>query len=242
MSNQPTPPSKPLQAPSHPLLPPPRRSRFERVRGWLRSRPGRIIVPIVAFILGIAFGIAVLLFIGLSGEGQLVIVSAGKGDIIIEADKAFLTNLVAKNISEAGLPGTIRNVDVEPALGDQLTVGGDDTFSLLGFSITRHFNLVAQPYVSSCVMQIHVVHADLNGIPMTGFAPAFESEINRQLSQKPTGLPTGFQYCATDVRTEPAGLFVTYSATQISTDGVLVKRWRVYYALFLRNTLARSAA
>ena len=227
MSNQPTPSSKPLQAPSHPLLPPPRRPRFVRARGWLRSRAGRIVVPVVAFLLGIAFGIAVLLFIGLSGEGQVLIVPAGKGDIIVEADRAFLTHLVAKNLSEAGLPGTIQNVDVELALGDQLTVSGDDTFSLLGIGVTRHFDLVAQPYVSSCVVQIHVVRADLSGIPITGFAPAFESEINQQLSQKPTGLPKGFQYCATDVRTEPAGMFVTYSATPLSTDGALVRQWQV---------------
>lgn len=172
-------------------------------------------MPIVTFILGIAFGIVVLLFIGLSGEGQVLIVPAGKGDIIVEADRAFLTHLVARNLSETGLPGTIKNVDVELALGDQLTVSGDDSFSLLGIGVTRHFDLVAQPYVSSCVVQIHVVHADLSGIPITGFAPAFESEVNKQLSQKPSGFPKGFQYCATGVRTEPAGMFVTYSATPL---------------------------
>lgn len=225
MSDQPTPPSKPLQAPSHPLLQPPRRQRFARVRGWLRSRAGRIVVPIVAFILGIAFGIAVLLFIGLSGEGQLLIVPSGKGDIIVEANRAFLTHLIAKNLSQAGLPGTIQNVGVDLALGDQLTISGDDAFSLLGIGVSRHFELVVQPYISSCVVQIHVFHADLGGIPVTGFAPAFESQVNKQLSQKPTGLPKGFKYCATGVRTEPAGMFVTYSATPLSMDWAPARRW-----------------
>ena len=53
------------------------------------------------------------------------------------------------------------------------------------------------------------------GIPVTGFVQSFESHINQQLQEKPSGLPKGFQYCTTGVRTTPAGMFITYSATPI---------------------------
>jgi hypothetical protein len=59
------------------------------------------------------------------------------------------------------------------------------------------------------------VHADFSNIPVTRFTQNFESQINQQLQKKPEGLPGGFQYCTTGVRTEPAGMFVTYSATPV---------------------------
>jgi hypothetical protein len=113
------------------------------------------------------------------------------------------------------MPGNISNVAVDLALGDQMTINGDDGFSLLGIGVTKHFTIVVQPYVSNCVLQIHVVHADVSSIPVTGFVQSFESHINQQLQQKPSGLPKGFQYCTTGVRTTPAGMFVTYSAVPI---------------------------
>ena len=202
--------------PSHSLLPPPRKPRLDRVRSWLRSRTGRIVVPVAALVFGIAIGIASLLFYGLSGEGTVLIVPApGKGDLIIEADKAFLTHIIDMNLRSAGMPGNISNVAVDLALGDQMTIGGDDGFSLLGIGVSKHFTIVVQPYVSSCVLQIHVLHADVSSIPVTGFVQSFESHINQQLQEKPSGLPKGFQYCTTGVRTTPAGMFVTYSAIPI---------------------------
>jgi hypothetical protein len=214
MNNPPEPPTN--QLPSHPLLPPPRKPRFARIRAWLRSRTGRIVVPLVALVLGIAIGIGSLLFYGLSGEGQVLLVpTSGKGDLIVEADKAFLTHVVEMNLRDAGMPGNISNVEVDLANGDHMTINGDDGFSLLGIGVTKHFTIVVQPYVNNCVLQIHVVHADVSSIPVTGFVQSFESHINQQLQQKPSGLPKGFQYCTTGVRTAPAGMFVTYSAKPI---------------------------
>src|SRR5579864_5510026 len=211
MSYQPTPtppPSKPLQATSHPVSPLQRPPRFVKIRAWLRSRTGRIIVPIVALVLGILLGLLALLLYGLSGEGKVIVVPAtGKGDIIVEADRAFLTHLVEMNLRSAGMPGTIQNVEVDLATGDQMTINGDDAFGLLGVNVTKHFDFVVQPYIASCMLQVHVVHADLSGIPVTGFAPAFEGQINQQLAQKPSGLPRGFKYCTTSVRTIPEGMF-----------------------------------
>ncbi len=209
--NQPS--SSPLPSQSQPA---PGKSRFNRVRGWLRSRTGRVVIPLFTLLLGMVLGIFALFLYGSSGEGQIVLVPVStKGDIIVEADKAFLTQLVRRNLSDSGLPGQIQNVEVDLVHGDQMTVNGDDGFSLLGVGVSKHFTFVIQPYVSSCVLQIHIVHADFSTIPVTGFAQTFESHINQQLQQKPQGLPKGFQYCTTGVRTESSGMFVTYLATPV---------------------------
>jgi hypothetical protein len=174
----------------------------------------------VALLLGILLGIVGLLVYGLSGEGTVLVAPApGKQDIIIEADKDFVTNIVKLNLQNAGMPGTIQNVGVVLATGDRMTIDGDDTFSMLGIGFTKHFQLVVQPYIDACALQVHVVHADLSGIPVTGLAQTFEAQTNQQLAQNPSGLPKGFKYCASSVRTQPGGMFVTYSATPLSMDG-----------------------
>ncbi len=215
MQYQNQPPSIPLSSQTQPRTPP-RKPRFTRVREWLRSRTGRVVIPLVALCAGIVLGIAAIFLYGLSGEGRIVIVpSSGRGNIVVEADKAFLTQLVTKNLRDSGMPGQIENVKVDLSQGDQMTVNGDEGFSVLGVGVARHFTFVVQPYVSSCFLQVHVVHADFSNVPMTGFAQIFESHINQQLQMKPEGLPSGFQYCTTGVRTDPSGMFVTYAATPV---------------------------
>ncbi|HLX58693.1 MAG TPA: hypothetical protein VKR83_16865 [Ktedonobacteraceae bacterium] len=192
---------------------PPSKQRFSRPRAWLRSRAGRIVIPLIALLLGIAIGIGSLFLYGLSGDGQVLQVPApGKSDITIEVDKAFITSLVTMKLRQSGLPGTAENIQVDLANGDQLTINGDDMFSLMLISVSKHFTIVVQPYISNCVLQIHVIHADVSSIPVTGFAQAFESNINQQLQQKPGNLPQGFQYCTTGVRTATPGMFITYAA------------------------------
>jgi hypothetical protein len=182
-----------------------------------------------------------LVLIGHSSEDQLGVVTAGQGDIIVETDRAFLSHLVSMNLSNAGLPGIIRNVNVELVNGDQMAINGDDTFSLFGIGITRPFTVIVQPYVRSCALLIHVVQADLSGIPVTGFVSSFESQINQQLAQKPTGLPEGFQYCATGVRTTPDGMFVTYAATPLSMSRAYFLK-RLDDVDYVRDTLARRVS
>ena len=190
-----------------------RKPRFKRLRSWLRSRTGRIIIPRVALLLGIIVGIGSLFLYGLSGEGKaLPVPGPGRTDISVVADRAFITSIVGMNLRESGLPGTVENVQVDLASGDQLTINADDAFNILGVGFTKHFTVIVQPYIGSCSLQVHVTHADLSSIPVTGFVSAFESNINEQLQQKPTALPLGFQYCATSVSTQPAGLLLTYSA------------------------------
>jgi hypothetical protein len=215
MQYQNQPPLIPLSSQTQPQTPPPK-PRFTRLRGWLRSRTGRVVIPLAALCVGIGLGIVAIVLYGLSGEGQIVIApSSGRGNIVVEADKAFLAQLVTNNLRDSGMPGQIENVRVNLANGDQMTVNGDDGFSVLGVGLTRHYTFVVQPYVSSCFLQVHVVHADFSNVPVTGFAHIFESHINQQLQMKPEGLPIGFQYCTTGVRTEPSGMFVTYTATPV---------------------------
>ena len=172
-----------------------------------------IIIPVITLLLGIAIGIVTLFLIGLSGDGQtLPVPGPGKTDISVVAGKAFITSLITAKLSQSGLPGTVQNVQVDFASGDQLTINGDDGFNLMGISFTKHFTVVVQPYISNCALQIHVTHADLSSIPVTSFVSSFESSVNEQFQQKPTSLPQGFQYCATSVSTQPTGILLSYSA------------------------------
>jgi hypothetical protein len=211
--NQPTSTPLPSQQEAQTTLSKP---RFARVRGWLRSRTGRVLIPLAALLLGIAIGIIALFLFGESGVGPIVVVPASsKGVITVEADRSFITQLVTRNLDSSGLPGQIQNVNVNLIQGSQMIVSGEDTFTILGVQLNRPFTFNVQFYVSSCFLKIHIVHADFSNIPVTSFAQSFESQINQQLQQKPEGLPSGFQYCTTGVRTEPGGIFVTYAAIPV---------------------------
>jgi hypothetical protein len=186
---------------------------FARVRGWLRSRTGRVVIPIIALLVGVVLGVTALFLFGESGVGPIMSVAgSSKGDIIVEADRIFITQLVTKNLTSSGMPGQIQNVNVNLTQGSQMIVSGEDAFTILGVQVNRPFTFTVQLYVSSCFLKIHIIHADFSNIPITSFAQSFESQINQQLKQKPEGLPGGFQYCTTGVRTEPSGIFVTYAA------------------------------
>jgi hypothetical protein len=192
------------------------KSRFARVRGWLRSRTGRVLIPLIALLVGIALGITALFFLGESGVGSIVVVpTSSRGNIIVEADRTFITQLVRQNLNNSGMPGQIQNVDVSLTQNSQMVVSGEDIFSILGVQVSRPFTFTVQLYVNSCVLKIHIVHADFSNIPVTRFAQNFESQINQQLQKRPEGLPSGFQYCTTGVRTEPAGMFVMFIATPV---------------------------
>jgi hypothetical protein len=213
MSYQNQPPSTPLPSQQEAQTTS-SKPRFARVRGWLRSRTGRILIPLITLLVGIMLGITALFLFGESSVGPINVVPASsRGDIIVEADRTFINQLVRNNLVSSGMPGQIQNVNVNLTRGSQMMVSGEDEFSILGVQVVRPFTFIVQLYVNSCVLKIHIVHADFSNIPVTRFAQSFESQINQQLQKKPEGLPSGFQYCTTGVRTEPAGMFVTYSAT-----------------------------
>lgn len=201
-----------------PPEPPPLPPRLARIRAWLRSRKGRVIFPIATFAIGMATALLIVLLVLLSLSKDVPLISmpgASAGDIVIQVGPGYITHLVAQDLLTAGLPGTVKNVQVTFARGDQMNIDGDDQFSIVGIGFTRHFTINLQPYVRNCQLQVHVLHADLSGIPVTSFVASFESQINQQLLVKTTDLPQGFTYCNTGVRTDPTGLFVIYSATPV---------------------------
>lgn len=196
---------------------PTRPPRLRRLRRFLRSRAGRILVPLLALVLGVAVGLSSLIWYGLSGEGPLVIVPpSARGNLIIEADKDFVTQLVRNDLNKAGLPGKVENIKVTLQRGASLVVEGDDAYAVFGVGVSRHFTVNVQPYVQACILQVRVLSANLGGIPVTTFVQSFQGNINHQLATKPTGLPEGFAYCTVNVRTEPGGMFVTYQAVPLT--------------------------
>jgi hypothetical protein len=195
------------------MQPLPPSSPFRRTRSWLRSPSGRIILPLLALLIGFAVGLSSLFWYGLSGKGALVIIPPSvPGNFVIDANKVFVTQLVSDDLADAHLPGQVENVTVTLQSGAALIVAGDDVYSFLGVQFSRHFVVNVQPYVHACVLQVRVTQANLGGLPVTSFVQTFQGTINQQLAQKPTGLPQGFAYCTVAVRTVPGDMFITYQA------------------------------
>jgi len=214
------PPTSPISRP----VAPSRKPRFARTRWWLGSRAGRVIVPGVALVIGAGIGVVALLLyaLTLSTEGRVLVTPLPPpgGDIIVQIGPAYITRLLIKDLQSSDLPGKIENVRVQLANSDrinsaQMTITGDEQIGVFGIGATRPFTIVVQPFIRDCQLQVHVLHAAFSGVTVTGFATTFEGQINQQLEVKPDGLPAGFQYCATNVRTKPQGLFLTYSAVPI---------------------------
>lgn len=190
---------------------------FLRIRSWLGTRPGRITLLSIVFLLGFVLGIAALLFYALSISSNSIAVvtspSPQTGSIVVQVSNTYISELIQKNVQSAGLPGKVQNVHVSLAHNSPIIVTGDDVFTLLGVPVTRQFTIELQPYVTLCQLHMHVLHADLGGIPVTGFVSTFEGQINQQLQVKVSNLPQGFVYCTSGVRTETQGMFIIYSAT-----------------------------
>ncbi|MDQ6660569.1 MAG: hypothetical protein M3Z24_06345, partial [Chloroflexota bacterium] len=156
----------------------------------------------------------------IAGNGQVLVSPRppSGSDIVVQVDSAYIAHLVETKLQAAGMPGEIKNVQAQLASGDEMTITGDDEFGLLGISVTRHFSIDFQPLVSSCQLQLHVLHADFNGIPITGTAALFEQQINQHVQLDFSGLPKGFTYCTVGVRTTPDGFFVTYLAKPVQAQ------------------------
>ena len=61
-----------------------RKPCFAQARGWLRSRTGRIVIPLITLLVGVVIGVAGLFLFGETGGGPIVIVpGSSKGDIIV---------------------------------------------------------------------------------------------------------------------------------------------------------------
>ena len=196
------------------------KSRFATLRVLIGSRPGRILFACIIFLVGLLCGVIgtfVLLF-AVSTDSPAVTNSPAPAtnDIVVQVGASYITHLVSNALQSSGLPGSIQNVQVTFVNGDQGTVSGEDQISVLGIGTSKHFTMVIQPFVAACQVKVHVLHADLGGIPATGFAPVFEGQINQRIPDNTSKLPGGFTYCVTSVSTTLEGLSVTYSAKPVS--------------------------
>lgn len=213
--------SQPLSSQALPEVSPPapHTSRLNRLRALTSSRMRRVLLACIFFLFGLLCGIVgiFVLLLGVSSDNAAVVNPSppATNGIVVQVGSAYITKLVSNALKTSSLPGSIQNVQVTLANGDQATITGSDQISVLGIGMTRHFTVVIQPYVSSCQLHVHVLHADLGGIPVTGFAAAFEGQINSQIQVNLSKLPRGFTYCTTSVRTDLQGVYVTYSATPV---------------------------
>lgn len=208
-------PSAPLASQSS-SLPPPHTSRFDTIRAAMRGRVGRVLFAGMLFLPGLLCGIigTLVLLFAISADNPAVAnpVATGTSDIVVQVGTAYITHTVSNALQSSGLPGSIQNVQVTLATGDAATITGADQITVLGVGTTRTFTIVIQPYIATCQVKVHVLHVDLGGIAVTGFASLFEGQINSQIQVNTSKLPAGFTYCTSSVRTDPQGVFVSYSA------------------------------
>ena len=138
----------------------------------------------------------------------------GEAAIVVQLGPTYLSQMAAKEASQANIPGNLQHVQVKLTHDAPITITGDDQFSLFGFAITRQISMQLQPTIHACSLHISVTHADFAGIPVTSFVSTFEQQINQQLSSSTDSksLPQGFVYCITNIHTETNGIFVTYAA------------------------------
>ncbi len=182
-----------------------------------RTRRRSPLLSFLLFLFGIVLGILItLLFIISSARDNAPVptqVSTQSSSILVQVSSRYLTQLVSSKLKTAGLVGDISNVRVTMASNNQIQITGEDTFQLLILRVTRPFTVVLQPTIEACQPRIHVISANLSDIPVTAFATTYEGQINQQIQFKASDLPAGFIYCATNVRTDPNTLYLTYAAT-----------------------------
>jgi hypothetical protein len=182
-----------------------------------RSFVGCLVTALV-FLLGLVIGattlLAFVLFAGGADRPPLAQSPSSANDaLVVQLSKTYLTQITQRNIKSTAIPGEIKNIQLSLTHAGPITVSADSTMSVLGFSTTKQFSVQLQPVVRNCKMEVRVLHADMQGIPVTSFVASLEGQINQQLQLNVTDLPDGFNYCAVKVRTEPEGIFIHYSAS-----------------------------
>jgi hypothetical protein len=188
-----------------------------------RPRAGRsfsYLALLLGMLLGLLFGcLGTLFYISSVHDVSVPPVQSAPDEaaISVQLSSTYISRIVTKEASRAKIPGSLKNIRVTTAHNAPITVSGDDQMSFIGLAITNHMTVQLQPVIRTCQPQVHITHADISGIPVTSFVSSFEAQINQQFSKssKNSLLPRGFVYCATNIHTEPSGLFVAYSAKPI---------------------------
>ena len=173
---------------------------------------------ILAFFVGILLCLIVLVFFVFTSRANLPVTArnvSANDTIVAQVSPALLAQVLEKTVQTSGVPGSVKNVQVTLSQDGYMHITGDDTVTLLGFTVTKNVAITVQPYTSNCQVQMHVISADFSGISVTGFVSSFEGQINQRLHISTENLPQGFRYCITGVRVDPQGLFVTASVTPV---------------------------
>jgi hypothetical protein len=205
-------------APMQNLSPPARQMKRSSVAP--RSSMQRVISSIALFIAGVVVGVIALAAFFLLGNPERSPVSVAPtsqgSSLVIQASTSYVNQIMQQKSGSFGVPGTLENLQVSFVHEGPVTVSGDDVLDLLGLTITKHFSMDLQLYASACKPMAHILRADFDGIPITGFVAVFEQMLNQQLQSNLTGLPAGFTYCITAIHTEPQGPTITISAQPAS--------------------------
>jgi hypothetical protein len=187
-----------------------------------RGRFGPIVLSLLFLLIGIIVGAgAVLLFfLGISGTNKPITTSPPQpGNISVQADATLIGPIAEKSLQEAGIPGTITNLQVQFDQGDQMTITGSYQYSVLGVSVTQNVTIVLQPYVESCSLQMHILSANYGNIPITSFASIFENKMNSKLQQlmPSTVLNGSYTVCISGVHTQTGNIILDITLTPTSS-------------------------
>ena len=159
-----------------------------------------------------------LLILAMSGTNPPITTSPPQpGNITVQADETLIGPIAEKSLQEAGIPGKITNLQVQFALGDQMTITGAYQYNVLSVPVTQNFTIMLQPYVDSCNLQVHIIQANYGSIPVTGFASIFEKQVNDKIQQviPSTVLKGSYALCTTGVHTQTGSIIVAFSVTPL---------------------------
>lgn len=178
----------------------------------------RRLLPALMFLVGIAVGVAaVLLFILLvSGNTSPLpaatpAASPTPGQVSVQADAATVAPLLEQSAQAAEIPGTITNVQVQFAVGAQMTITGNYEYIVLNAQVSNPFTIQFQLLANDCQLQIHVLHVDFARVPVTRLVALFEDKINQKLQPASNTIAGKVTYCLTAVHTDSAELSATFS-------------------------------
>jgi hypothetical protein len=187
-----------------------------------RSRFGPIVLSLLFLLIGIIVGAgAVLLFFFAlpSTNTPITAPPSQPGNVSVQADATLIGPIAEKSLQEAGIPGTITNLQVQFDQGDQMTITGSYQYLVLGFPVTQNVSIVLQPYAGSCSLQMHILSANYGSIPITSFASIFENKMNSKLQQvMPSTVMNGsYAVCVSGVRTQTGNIILDITLTPTSS-------------------------
>ena len=117
------------------------------------------------------------------------------GNLSINMDDAYLTRQVSAAVAQARLPIALNNVQAEILPDERVKISSDTTGS---FPIGAHLEAVAQLRIVNGQLALHIINAQIGGLPLPGsLASALERPMNQKMQQVSAYLlPSGYQITA----------------------------------------------